>query len=157
GKTPQDTKHECGNRDKSMNADDPFMAFSTDRTVIPAPGAQMAGARTRFAPEPADADDSEQVASGLNRLLAYANPPLNLVPTLRSTLSHPNPEQLRRDLSSAIREFEARARGAGISSEHVLGARYILCTLLDEVVAGTPWGPRVWVQQSLLVEFHNDT
>src|SRR4051812_16776279 len=140
-----------------MNQEDPFMAFSTDRTVIPTPGSQMGGSRTRSAPSLVEPDDADIVQSGLNPLLAFANPLLNLIPSLRGTLNHPNPEQLRRDLSRAVREFEARARAAGILAEHVVAARYILCTLLDEVVAGTPWGPRVWVQQSLLVEFHNDT
>jgi type VI secretion system protein ImpK len=140
-----------------MNQDDPFMAFSGDRTVIlPTPGARMASPRTSFGAEMVEPDDSDMAPSGLSRLLAFANPLLNLVPTLRSTLDHPNPEQLRRDLSRAVREFESRARAANIPSEHVVAARYILCTLLDEVVAGTPWGPRVWVRQSLLVEFHND-
>jgi type VI secretion system protein ImpK len=139
-----------------MTETNPFIAFSTDRTVIPTPGAQMDMSRTSFGAEGDDADDAQAVESGLNRLLAIANPLLNLVPTLRSTVSHPNPEQLRRDLSRAVREFDTRARAAGIAPEHVVAARYILCTLLDEVVAGTPWGTRVWVRQSLLIEFHND-
>lgn len=141
-----------------MSQDDPFMAFSGDRTVIlPTPGARMSAPRTTFGPESTDVEEVDSATSGINRLVAFANPLLDLIPTLRSTLEHPNPEQLRRDLSRAVREFETKARGANLPSEHVVAARYILCTVLDEVVAGTPWGSRVWVKQSLLVEFHNDT
>ena len=40
----------------------------------------------------------------------------------------------------------------------MIAARYILCTLLDESAASTPWGGSgVWANQSLLVLFHNET
>ena len=40
----------------------------------------------------------------------------------------------------------------------MIAARYILCTLLDESAASTPWGGSgVWSGQSLLVLFHNET
>ena len=57
-----------------------------------------------------------------------------------------------------LRDFEAKARAQGIASERVLAARYILCTALDEVAAGTPWGGGgQWAQHNLLVTFHNET
>jgi type VI secretion system protein ImpK len=46
---------------------------------------------------------------------------------------------------------------AGIAPETIIGARYALCTLLDEVAASTPWGSGLWAKQSLLVLFHNET
>ncbi len=40
----------------------------------------------------------------------------------------------------------------------IIGARYCLCTALDEAAALTPWGSRgVWPGQGLLVTFHNET
>jgi type VI secretion system protein ImpK len=92
----------------------------------------------------------------LNPLVAAANPLLDLVPQLRSTLQHPDPAGLRDALARDIQAFEARARAAGVSPEKTVGARYALCTLLDEVVASTPWGSGVWSKQSLLVMFHNE-
>jgi type VI secretion system protein ImpK len=57
-----------------------------------------------------------------------------------------------------VRKFEARARADGLPNEQVIAARYILCTLLDESAASTPWGGSgVWSNQSLLVLFHNET
>ena len=45
-----------------------------------------------------------------------------------------------------------------MSPETVLAARYVLCTFLDEIVLGTPWGSEsVWSTQSLLSSFHNET
>ncbi|WP_231886022.1 DotU family type VI secretion system protein [Bordetella ansorpii] len=43
-------------------------------------------------------------------------------------------------------------------NETILGARYCLCTALDEAAALTPWGGGgVWSAHSLLVTFHNET
>ncbi|MBL0147847.1 MAG: type VI secretion system protein TssL [Ideonella sp.] len=40
----------------------------------------------------------------------------------------------------------------------MLGGRYILCTLLDESAASTPWGGAgAWAGNSLLVQFHNES
>jgi type VI secretion system protein ImpK len=57
----------------------------------------------------------------------------------------------------SIREFESTARAKGVRPEVVVAARYCLCTLLDEVIATTPWGAGgAWAKQSLLVTFHNE-
>jgi type VI secretion system protein ImpK len=39
----------------------------------------------------------------------------------------------------------------------VLASRYVLCTFLDEIVLGTPWGNQCnWVSKTLLNSFHNE-
>lgn len=96
-------------------------------------------------------------ASGSNPLVAAANPLLNLLPQIRSTVHHPNPTWLREHLVAEIRQFETRAQEAGASAESIVGARYCLCTALDEAAALTPWGGSVWSAHSLLVLFHNET
>jgi type VI secretion system protein ImpK len=132
----------------------------SDRTVIiPSPQgrAQAASARS---PAPNNVSEPPPLAhvSGMNALVAAANPLLDLVPQLRATLQHPDPLGLRDALVRDIKAFEARARAAGVSPEAVMGARYALCTLLDEVAASTPWGSGVWAaKHSLLVLFHNET
>ena len=36
-------------------------------------------------------------------------------------------------------------------------ARYVLCCLLDETIAGTPWGSEgAWAERNLLQEFHDE-
>jgi len=100
----------------------------------------------------------EYVISGSNPLVAAANPLLDLVPQIRNTASHPSPAMLREQLVDEVRQFELRAQQAGIPNETILGARYCLCTALDEAAALTPWGGGgVWSAHSLLVTFHNET
>ena len=73
-------------------------------------------------------------------------------------MQHPNPAGLQDALADGIRKFEAQARAQGLPNEQVIAGRYILCTLLDESAASTPWGGSgVWANQSLLVQFHNET
>ncbi|WP_438858620.1 DotU family type VI secretion system protein [Achromobacter spanius] len=100
----------------------------------------------------------DYVISGTNPLVAAANPLLDLIPQIRATAAHPSPAMLREHLLDEVRQFELRAQQAGISNETILGARYCLCTALDEAAALTPWGGGgVWSAHSLLVTFHNET
>lgn len=51
-----------------------------------------------------------------------------------------------------------RCQQAALPYEVIVGARYCLCTALDEAAALTPWGSRgVWSGSGLLVTFHNET
>jgi type VI secretion system protein ImpK len=100
----------------------------------------------------------EYVISGSNPLVAAANPLLDLIPQIRATSTHPSPALLREHLLDEVRQFELRAQQAGIPNETILGARYCLCTALDEAAALTPWGGGgTWSAHSLLVTFHNET
>lgn len=93
-----------------------------------------------------------------NPLVAAANSLLVLIPQIRATATHPSPQLLREHLLDEVRQFEMRAQQAGIPNETILGARYCLCTALDEAAALTPWGGGgVWSAHSLLVTFHNET
>ena len=99
-----------------------------------------------------------EVISGSNPLVAAANPLLNLIPQIRSMISVADAGALQQYLCDQIRAFEARARKAGIAAETIIGARYCLCTALDETAAQTPWGSSgAWPKFSLLVTFHNET
>jgi len=158
---------------------DPFAAFNSDKTVIKpsagrpkpaAPGApagggqqppqqgqasmQPSGVSGRDAPLSIDA----LTTTGMNPLVAAAMPLLAAAPRVRTTARHPNPAGLRDALSEGIRKFENQARAQGLPNDQVIASRYILCTLLDEAAASTPWGGSgVWSAHSLLVQFHNET
>ncbi len=94
----------------------------------------------------------------VNPLVAAANPLLVLIPQIRASATHPSAQLLREHLVDEVRQFELRAQQAGIANETILGARYCLCTALDEAAALTPWGGGgVWSAHSLLVTFHNET
>lgn len=97
-------------------------------------------------------------ASGNNLLVAAANPLLNAIPQIRHSVSHDDQAGLRQHLIDEIRRFEVRCQQSGLAYEVIVGARYCLCTALDEAAALTPWGSRgVWSGSGLLVTFHNET
>ncbi|MCS4292949.1 type VI secretion system protein ImpK [Comamonas sp. BIGb0152] len=115
------------------------------------------------APNPLDGNaptflDLPDVVSGSNPLVMAANPVLNLVPQIRTTAEISGTAELREYLISKIQDFERKARELGVASETIVGARYCLCTLLDESAAQTPWGGSgIWSRHSLLVTFHSET
>ncbi|TFW31985.1 type IVB secretion system protein IcmH/DotU [Massilia horti] len=140
----------------------------SDRTILvptpgrrraaasPAPGGPAAG-QPAVAATPRGQSAALPCTSGVNPLVAAANPLLDLVVPLRVMASHADVEGLRQQLVGAIKKFEADARAAMIDFEAVAAARYALCTLLDETISSTPWGAGgVWASRSLLVAFHNE-
>ncbi|RYC39766.1 DotU family type VI secretion system protein [Pectobacterium zantedeschiae] len=103
-------------------------------------------------------DVTQQDVSHQNMLVAAANPLINAIPQIRHSISHDDPVRLRQQLIDQIRRFELNCQQSGLSYEVIVGARYCLCTALDEAAALTPWGSRgVWTSNSLLVTFHNET
>ena len=157
---------------------DPFAAFGSDRTVIkPSAGRGAAAAQVpdgmavppqgaAAAPGGAAAPPKGQAPLALdalmgassNPLVAAAAPLLAAATRIRTTARHPNPAGLKDALADGVRKFEAHARSQGLPNEQVVAARYILCTLLDESAASTPWGGSgAWSANSLLVQFHNET
>ena len=156
-----------------MSDRDPSSDVPEDRTIImPTPGRRRDPGRGEDAP-PATPPAASSAASSRedpgavtsvastayhNPLLAAAAPLLAATVRIRETPHHDDPGGLQQSLAQAIRQFETRAQQAGVKPEHVIGARYLLCTLLDEAAADTPWGGSgTWARQSLLVLFHNET
>lgn len=99
-----------------------------------------------------------EILSGANPLVRAANRLINLVPQIRAMAHTGSLAQLREKLASEIRMFEQRALEASIPQDQVIGARYCLCTVLDETAMQTPWGSNgEWAQHSLLTHFHDET
>lgn len=102
--------------------------------------------------------DLPDVVSGGNPLVAAANTLLNLIPQIRVMATNADPGSFQQFLLESIREFERKAGAAGVPMETIIGARYCICTALDETAAQTPWGGSgVWPRYSLLVALHNET
>ncbi len=100
---------------------------------------------------------SEFSGRGSNPLVQAASPLLLLMGRLRTSLSHPDVGGLRRQALDQIREFEERARAAGVAPETALAARYVLCSAIDEAVLATPWGNQSeWSEQTLLITLHRE-
>ncbi len=137
---------------------DPFAVFAAQSTSV-ASGPGVATAETASPPiGPTVAADLPEILSGANPLAVAANPLLNMIPQIRVMAYHPDPAQLRNFLVEQVQLFERRAREAQVAPEITIGARYALCTALDETAAKTPWGGGgAWSRHSLLVTFHNET
>lgn len=141
---------------------DPFAELDDQqRTFIkPNPGGRTAPLRTGATPPSPETGTDEAGApeTGLNPLIALANRLLLVVPQLRASRGVDDPTTLRNSLAQGIRDFAARASAQGIAPERVMAARYVLCTMLDEAAADTPWGGGgMWARHSLLAMFHNET
>jgi len=149
---------------------------TSDRTVIkPMPGGRapantaahpaaippQAQQPSHATPAPSARVDTEaayfRTTRGLNPLVNSASVLLAVFEKTKQAVSHPDVGGLHQRLVNEIKSFEIRAKEQGISSEIVLSARYILCTMLDEAVLNTPWGcESAWHQRSLLSIFHNE-
>jgi type VI secretion system protein ImpK len=159
-------------------SDNPFSEPEEDRTVIrPTPGGRPGAARpapaqpASFQPSPFDSrsaapppsgaaapiDAAEVPQVGASPLLAAAQPLLQLMARLRSTLSQPDPGELRERAVVAMRAFEQEARAAGVPMDQLRPAHYALCAGLDDVVLNTPWGSQgAWASRSLISTFHQE-
>lgn len=140
---------------------DPFAQFDSPRTFIRPNPAARTGARP---PEGATMVRAGALADeplpehGLNPLVALANKLLQAVPQVRHTRRVADVEGLRNSLLQSIREFGNEAAARGIAPERIVAARYVICTMLDEAAADTPWGGQgVWARQSLLATLHNES
>ena len=92
-----------------------------------------------------------------NRLVAVAIEMLLMLPLLRQSAWHPDPQALQSDLLARLRAFEGAALARGGEANDIGPARYVLCAALDEAVLSTPWGGEsVWAQKSLLNQLHQE-
>jgi type VI secretion system protein ImpK len=147
-----------------LSVNDPFLPSDSGRTFV-LPDANVGGTVATDNPlaslglgRSTVASDLPDILSGSNPLVKAANHLLNLIPQIRQLVHNANPASLRDYLVSEVRKFENNARESGATPETVIGARYCLCTALDETAAQTPWGGSgIWSKHSLLVTFHNET
>ncbi|WP_439854751.1 type IVB secretion system protein IcmH/DotU [Pseudomonas yamanorum] len=94
----------------------------------------------------------------LNSLVAAACELLSEVVRLKHSDTREDFYELNERLTSGLKLFEVRALHNGAESSQVMGARYVLCSVIDEAVVTTPWGNESeWSQMSLLSTFHNET
>jgi len=100
----------------------------------------------------------KQYSDKQNQLVTAATPLLTLITQIRHTADHRNVAKLHKQIIVEIRNFEQKLRAVEYSAKLIVAARYCLCTAIDEAVLSRPWGTNsVWVQQSLLSLFHNET
>lgn len=96
--------------------------------------------------------------AGSSPLAMAASPLLVLMSQLRGLPTHADVNGLHQQVVGRIQKFETDATAAGVTTEHVVSARYALCAALDETVLSTPWGSEsIWSTHTLLTTFHRET
>lgn len=101
----------------------------------------------------------QRVAKALqatNPLLAAARPLVRALADMPATLRVDQVSLLKSVLIQELHDFQAVCERANIRTEHILAARYCLCTALDEAAQGMPWGQYVWATNSLLIQMHGE-
>lgn len=94
---------------------------------------------------------------GINPLIAAASPLFTLTANLRESESYTDINGLYQQLCHEIRAFENNAQAQNYRSDIILVARYVLCSLLDEIILNTSWGKiSNWERHKLLMTFHNE-
>ncbi|CAJ2844851.1 type VI secretion system [Burkholderia pseudomallei] len=119
--------------------------------------------------EPAPAPAGEPPAARLAAIRLARNPLLEAARVLLRALAD-MPERLDRDdipqlrllLEQEVRLFQRLCEQANIRRDHMLGARYCLCTALDEAAMQTSWAQSAsgnlgtWISEGLATSFHED-
>jgi type IV/VI secretion system ImpK/VasF family protein len=96
-----------------------------------------------------------KTAIGINPLIASAMPLLSRVGEIEQ-LSGVTAEQLAQELQHEIKAFENAAHKNNYRSQMILAARYLLCSLLDELIE--KFQPQLnWPDHSLLKFFQHET
>jgi len=95
---------------------------------------------------------------GDNALVAAAAPVLAAaVRIANDRATPPDPDRLRRAMTTAIRQFETDALATGLDTRSLRAARYAVCATVDDLVLSTPWGMQSsWTRQSITSVFHNE-
>ncbi|QWA11543.1 type IVB secretion system protein IcmH/DotU [Sodalis ligni] len=83
---------------------------------------------------------------------------MNAIAHFRFVPGPPDLAALRQTMINEVRHFEQACQRLGLSDEEINGARYCLCSSLDEAAALTEWGKSdIWAGNGLLLTFHNET
>jgi type VI secretion system protein ImpK len=95
-----------------------------------------------------------------NALLEAARPLLRVLAEMPDSLSNNQIEALHALLKEEVGNFQRLCEQANLRREHMLGARYCLCTALDEAAMQTAWGKgdsgAAWMKNGLAIQFHED-
>jgi len=133
------------------------LPFDDERTIIRPLPSRPPSQPSQPPPSPPPTLDIQELSTSSRPLLRSAAGLLLLATELNGSVKGPEIETLHRHLLEEIRKFERSADEAGVSSDTVRMASYVLCTMIDEAILNTPWGRSSgWAQRSLLSVFHKE-
>ncbi|OMW45515.1 type VI secretion system protein TssL, long form [Burkholderia pseudomallei] len=128
----------------------PFSADGAARDGTPVPAAEPPAARLAA------------IQAARNSLLEASRPLLRALADMPDQLDREGIRQLRLLLEQEVRLFQRFCEQANLRRDHVLGARYCLCTALDEAAMQTAWARSgdsslgAWISEGLATTFHED-
>lgn len=93
---------------------------------------------------------------GINPLINAADPLLTLATKLRKITIPPDCAQLHQNICHELRAFDNKAQTMGYRTQLILAARFIICSLLDELIPMTLWPEMDWKKFSLVDTFHKE-
>lgn len=98
-----------------------------------------------------------EIKAAENHLLEAARPLLRVAADMRVIPMHEDMHTFQEFLVREIKIFQNLAEQAAIKREHIIVARYCLCTCLDEFagIMGT-WPGEAWAASSILTTFHKE-
>jgi len=136
-------------------ADDPFT--DPDRTVIATRPQNAAQAKAASSVGMDTNIKSGALLGGINPIERAASKLLTILVSIKQSTSHPNPNQLRQQITNEIEQFRKSIEPLVTTPKALTRASYVLCTAIDEAVLNTPWGHNSdWSQNNLLVTFHGE-
>jgi type VI secretion system protein ImpK len=102
----------------------------------------------------------DAVEKAHNPLLEAARPLLRALADMPADLDLRAIDELHLLLKQEVRIFQRLCEQANLRRDHMIGARYCLCTALDDAATQTEWGRREtgvrWIATGLATEFHED-
>ncbi|WP_321963576.1 type VI secretion system protein TssL, long form [Paraburkholderia sp. J7] len=108
----------------------------------------------------APVDRLRAIGQAQNPLLEASRPLLRALADMPAELDQRGIDQLHQLLKLEVRAFQRLCEQANIRRDHMIGARYCLCTALDDAAMQTEWGEREkgldWIKNGLATEFHED-
>lgn len=94
----------------------------------------------------------------INPLVSAAAPLFSALLQLKVHGSALDQPTLKHLLQQHLLHFEGQAIHDGVDNGQVMTARYVLCTVADETVVTSEWGPSAnWSSSSLLSTLHHET
>lgn len=123
---------------------------------VPVQPAPMAAAPSAASPM-ATINDSISLTNTSNIIRSAATPLITLGTHMRSMNHVADSNALFQQVYDDIVALDKQLEQLGISKEHAITTRYLLCAFIDEMAMSTPWGAQsIWTQKSLLMTFHNN-
>ncbi len=92
----------------------------------------------------------------INNLINASDPILTLVTKLRQIPAPPDANVLYLNLCHEIKAFENKAQTQGYRLQIIFAAKFVVCALLDELIAITLWPNLEWKKYSLIETFHKE-